>query len=611
MPVEDLAAIFAGKDAETWIHSVNGTEILRSSLFHLMKARGASQVAGEACAWVWRSKLTDAGRAETLRVIAEVVAGDKTFEASTLATLLRGRSNDEILAALEGVLQARPEASPEAAEAVAIAFMSRATDLDATECRRLYLPIVLRVWTEIDPEVAIRYAKERTKYPLFDWGFSPTLRRIMAIDATLGVKVLRSAVEGGVDPLDCGNSAFHAGFTAAQLREALAGKSPEEFSNYLHFFATATVFEAPDEVRKLAEAFPARDIFALWSRGEMKLDRGSLAIASGLADRDPEAARAWLATLSPEHRLLVLRATWQFENLGNARFAEICVAEPNYFQDPHSARDVFNAFADGRLDVGLRALALLPENLREVREVEMREAHLIQNFRGDLGSAMAAIESAPEQLRAKLRGAVFGSLSEDDPGQAQQWLKAHPEHEDELAWRIAARTPFLPDSARGQIIGRQLSSDGAPMAIEVYSIDLARHYALTKPLLGASWLEGLPEGPSLPSVTREFAANWADRDADGAANWVRSLEPGAFKDYATLGMVRSLRFEPEEAMRFAESISNPEGRYEAIQQLVDAWKWADLRVASDMVDRAAVSDVQRGELRARLERTNLKGGSGR
>jgi hypothetical protein len=308
--------------------------------------------------------------------------------------------------------------------------------------------------------------------------------------------------------------------------------------------------------------------------------------------------------------LWVLRDAWGFEGLGNARLAELCLAEPEFFNKLSSARDVCIALANGHMDSGLRALELLPENHREKIEFDMRVTHLAQAFRGDIGAAMDAIENAPEQLQSKLRASVFESLAEDDPSLAQQWLKAHPDYENELAWRLALRTPLLPDSSLEQIIGQQLSGNEIPKRIEAPAAELLQHYALTNPHRGANWLRGLPDHSARDGLAKDFAEKWANRDPGGASTWVQSLEPGLFRDYATLGVMRSLRYEPAQAMRLAESISNPEGRFEAIQQLVDAWKWADSQVAADLVEGAALTDTQRNELRARLERANSHGGAG-
>jgi hypothetical protein len=591
---EELAAAFGSSNAGDWTQGPNGAEALRAILQRLATSDEPSELARAVFSWVGRSQVTEAGRVSLLGIAIEALAADERLSPGVLAAMLRGNREEEIRRVLDALLSARPQGSPTEAAAVAAEFLV-AAGIPADRADSLSAAHAMATWLEKDADAAIEYGATLKTMPM------PTLalRQVMAVNPGRGVQLFRKMMDRGGEPYSMGQMAFAAGFSAAQMRDAMAGQ-PEALKECLPSFAATTFFQARSEMVRLAEVFPAAEVFAHWTRGEMVLTQGAMAIASGLADRDLEAARAWLAPLSAEHRALVLRSAWEFEGLGNPRLAELCVGEPKFFDPESNAFGLIQALAQTRPEVRARALEMAPKEMRDAWDFDMRFWSISREFRGQLPAAMDAVETAPEKLRIRLRSAVLQGFGADYPDQARKWLEVHPEMQGELSG-VAAMMPQLSDTERGRIIAASQPRD--PVGVRGWlaaTSDFATHLAEVNPARGITWLNTLPE-EARGRGAMLLAQNWSAYAPGEAAAWAQSLPPGRARSAAAEGMALSVRHHPEQAVEWTMQIQEPETRYQAVKKLVQDWARADLSTAGWISEQGALTYALRAEVERILE----------
>jgi hypothetical protein len=597
MSAVQLRDLFGGDGA--WYRKANGPEICRAALRRLISIEDPAKGEAVVFDWVRRESLTVATRANLLREVAEVLAVEKNFDATVLASLARGFSETDLKALMEGWLFVRPTESPETATEFARQWLVAAGLADHKNLDAVAQSVALVAWMKRDPERAIRFAAKSDPQAVRSV-LVAELRRALAVDPPTANRLLRTAVESGVYPAACGESAFKAGFTPAQLRAALDGLPVEKFGGYLELYAWRMHDAAPDELMELAKAFPARDVFALWNGEKRVLPHGLFAIATGLARTDPAAAREWLSTLSEDYRLRVLQGVWGFPALRSGRFAELCVEDPKFFNSFTGWKaGVFEALADGSLDAATRALDMVPQNERQDIEVDFRFSKIVNDNRGNLALALGAVESAPENLRAEIRDRVIRSFAEEHPAQLRKWLESHPDERADFELHLLTGEPFGKDGSKEDVIAPRLKENPSDAKAWNWANGIGRFYAYNHPISGIAWLERLPIRSEMYPLVREMAAYGFLEQREVAAEWVKNLPAGPFRDEASAGIAQAIRYEPEEAIAWTESVADEEKRAEVVRSLVDAWMIADSTQALKFIERISLPESRREELRSK------------
>jgi hypothetical protein len=266
------------------------------------------------------------------------------------------------------------------------------------------------------------------------------------------------------------------------------------------------------------------------------------------------------------------------------------------------------ALAQGRREARARALELIPKEMRDPWDFEMRSMSIAREFRGQLPGAMAAVEAAPERLRSRLREVVFRSIAADYPEQAQQWLQENPELKEELASGIAAMMPLLSDAERGRLAVENdpgTLKDGRGWVVEL--TDFATHLGEVNPAQAVMLINTMREEARFrPAIL--LALNWSTYAPDEAGAWARSLPPGNARNAAAEGMAKSLRHDAEKAVQWAMQITEPETQFKTVKNLVQDWARADQQVAGWLMEQASLTDSQRSELQAIMEQERVRRG---
>jgi hypothetical protein len=140
--------------------------------------------------------------------------------------------------------------------------------------------------------------------------------------------------------------------------------------------------------------------------------------------------------------------------------------------------------------------------------------------------------------------------------------------------------------------------------------DLMSHYGRLEPERGVALLARLPEGETKAGAAAGFAKQWGTNDPQGAGAWVRKLPAGALRDRAATGLLQALFYQPDAALECIELMSDPESRFAGASALVQQWAMADRGGALELIERAAVTDSQREQLRGRVGPPRTKPSAG-
>lgn len=111
---------------------------------------------------------------------------------------------------------------------------------------------------------------------------------------------------------------------------------------------------------------------------------------------------------------------------------------------------------------------------------------------------------------------------------------------------------------------------------------------------------------------RSAMGNWVKGDAYGASAWVLAMEPGLSRDIATDALAgAAMRVEPEGAIGWALTVSDPELRAKTLRDCVNTWSYSDPSRASAWVQSAPIDDELRKKLLGNIQATRKQriGGS--
>jgi hypothetical protein len=164
--------------------------------------------------------------------------------------------------------------------------------------------------------------------------------------------------------------------------------------------------------------------------------------------------------------------------------------------------------------------------------------------------------------------------SQTDPLEAFEWASRLPEEVrlDALAPAISQLSLNQSDRIIEAINQREPGAERTEMIAQVAG-ERAQH----APHQTAEWATQLTELEERDSATAAVVSRWAKQDLRAAAQWVRSLSPGASRDAALRALLDSSAFrrDPSAAMQWTTAIRDEAVRRETIASIVNRWEVLD------------------------------------
>jgi hypothetical protein len=162
---------------------------------------------------------------------------------------------------------------------------------------------------------------------------------------------------------------------------------------------------------------------------------------------------------------------------------------------------------------------------------------------------------------------------------------------------------FDPDSAAAYV-----TSLGADASASLKTT-LIGEWAENDPVAAAAWLSTLPEGdPAIANSTAEIIREWTRYDLNAPAEWLNSLPASPELDRAVASYTfRVAEEDPENAMGWAQSISNEKVRTYLMQSVAANWKNTDVERFTAYLEQSDLS----AEQKTLLENAKMRRGYGR
>jgi hypothetical protein len=605
MPETELRAMLARADSALWSGHPNRREALRAALRRLAGTLPPADLAPEAVGWVKAWKVAGDTRRDLLRALGEIFAEMPAMTPSLLAAALRGMKVEEVQSALGGWLAVQAGVSPEADAALARHWMLEAGCSEDQKLTGIAQAVAVGAWMERQPEAAAAFAGKVDRTAIRHV-LDPGLRQLNALRPEKATQVLRLAADAGLYPEACGESAFYARLTAAQLHTVIAGKPAARFARSASYFGFETQRIAPQELPALAAAFTAREVFANWEEGDRALYVGGFAIGAGLAGQSVDAGRAWLSTLPIESRAKFLEHCWSFYSVPTPGLARLYLDEnPN--PENSLGSSPFLVLGDRDFDEANRRLERASESTRKQAGFALWLSEIQKRCDGDIAATMKMAASAPELIRTNLTETAFRMFAPEDPSAARAWLaqSAKSEHPLGAEETLDLFTLKLSDAEREQRLTEALKfgeirAGETPPAATAATLLLAS-YARNAPEKGVAWLAQLPAGATADGLVVNFTDEWSRIDPTAAGQWVEQLPAGARRDGAMIAMANTRKSNADDALHWASGIADPEKRWAVTTTLVASWAKADPQTAARLIANARVDDGERAKLQAILD----------
>jgi hypothetical protein len=321
------------------------------------------------------------------------------------------------------------------------------------------------------------------------------------------------------------------------------------------------------------------------------------------AERDPEAAMAWLQTQSTtDDRLrgmLEVVALWAAEDSesallwlesnaqGIARFETL-----NSGIELWAARDPENAAAwvEGMANDGSKLTAAESLAAAWARSDPPLAAQWVRG-----------LEHGP--IRQQAAAAMTDAWAQKDPQAASVWALAEAEFNgatELLQIAVERYTEKDPEAAAAFLREMAVATDASAV--------LAQHVktrAEDDPAATAAWLETLPSDDPIaaPQNARSLMQTWATSDSIAASEWMSRQPAGPKRDAAIAGFTESIQdFEPAAAATWANAIDDPELRTNRLRSSIGRWADVDPDAAKDWLNRAELAPAFRSELAQQLSR---------
>ncbi|HAV12961.1 MAG TPA: hypothetical protein DCX06_05635 [Opitutae bacterium] len=324
------------------------------------------------------------------------------------------------------------------------------------------------------------------------------------------------------------------------------------------------------EARRRAEEDPESAMAWLQSQpnGPLRL-RGMLEVVALWAAEDSEDALLWLETNAQGiARLETL-------NSGIEMWAQ---------QDPQAA----SAWIEGMANDGskLTATKALASNWVKSNPNEASQ------WVGNLPNGA---------LRDEAAAALIESWAETQPDQAAIWALSEAEFNGNVALvrkSIEHYTETATDDAE-QFVREIAEVYEEPMAVDTFVLTRAKN----DPADTMNWYGQLPSNDLFKRAenARIIMSEWSHTDSVAASSWLNTQEAGPDRDAAIIGFNDSmLKFEPEVATLWANSITAPETRVEQLTASIQTWALTQPQEALEWVKTAELDPDLRTSLASEI-----------
>lgn len=421
---------------------------------------------------------------------------------------------------------------------------------------------VLAGWVREDPEAALRWAQ----------------------DLEPGTLLQRQALATAIGGL---------AVVAPARALAIARESPELLGRELMRTVILTwVMQDPT-----AAAGALADLDVRWA-GIME---GFFAqIAGQWAQRDPDAAFAWVSGLAPPGRQAQARQGW-IDGL-----AEVDPMRALQWARQSDSKEL-RQFGVGRALTALAqkdlptAVDLFKHSLSPEEQAQSISGFAwIWGLQDSEGMRAFALSLPAGRVRLEALRAVANQWSQEDPEAALRWARQLPKGAEQAAVLQTVISAF--GSSDPEMVLKRAASIPAGAARQQLIATAVQNLASTDPQLALEYLKELPAGPrrtlagtvlnqlgrmdpqaalaaldTLPASaraegTRQLLAGWAERDVAGAFAWVKSLPDEETRRTAFGGLGwRLAESMPEEAMQYANTLPAGGARRGALREVAGYW----------------------------------------
>ena len=425
---------------------------------------------------------------------------------------------------------------------------------------------VLGLWSEGDPEGAVRFSVGLTNVTLQLIGMSATFQAWVEADLAAATKFVETLPQGTI---------------RTQCAEAVLNATAEvDPKRALQMVATLPAVNVVSETRNIFSTWARNDLDgalkAAFAMPEGKTRNQAVeAVMSDWVEKDANAALDWAVKHNAERGMGDLLQT------------------------------AFMTVANERPDLAASYLAKLDDS----RERDGIIGTLGIRWAGqDREAAKRWAMSLEDNDRTMALEGLVGGLQYDDPASALELAKAiddprnrgrnmasvislWADREPEAAWKSAQELPAgrEKDEVIASVIGslarnNPLTATDALAEVEdVPSLrratsDIARAWAELDPQAAVRWVERLPDGEAKQQATSMIASTWADTDPVAAAAWAEAQGDDAAKRDLAITWVST---DPQSAAEWA--MQHSRGDSGTFNQVVATWAASDPRRAAAWV----------------------------
>ena len=594
---EQVRAVLSDHDGTFWRGHPNAPATFRAVLTKLMPQEQPGALLAESRRWIDGWQLPEETARRLWREAVGVVCTNADVALEEVASLIRGRSADDIHATLEAFVDARPAVSIEDARAQAEQFLVAAgLQMDETLKERVKSTVV-SAWLIRAPEEALKLAAGTEAVAIREALHEP-LRRLRALDPKAAARLLKMASEFQVYPEAVGETAFIAGFTPEEIRGAFEDAPQKTRLRYLDMYASRADEMAPDILVAMASLFSAEELVPEAS-GNGLSQYGPNAVIRALAERDPAACERWLAPLDATLRQELLGNVMDFPALFDAPFARFYLDRAERREEvtkhPYEFRQAMRTLGKADPELALSYLDRLPATHGAVAEREIRMHQFATLMRDDFDGAMAIAANAAEPLRENLLIVALSDRYSYDPQGAMQWAATSLEPKFQKMLEVHVTSTNFDVSGEEQY--HRLVSLGAPESVIMWSVALfAQRSALSEPERAGALIKQLTNEETQAETAEILVSQWAEHDPAGAADWAATLPPGPTLDIVAEEIVKNIYAQPDDAIAWSAAISDPVTRDGVVEALIKKWAMNDPRVAERLAGDAPVSEAQRAKL---------------
>jgi hypothetical protein len=204
-------------------------------------------------------------------------------------------------------------------------------------------------------------------------------------------------------------------------------------------------------------------------------------------------------------------------------------------------------------------------------------------------------------IREQAAAALIESWGRSAPEQAATWALSQAAFSDDtelLNLGIRQYTQSAPAEA-AQFLRSVNEAYQAPAAIEAY----VRTRAQSNPVEAMTWQASLGADDPInqPDNAEIIMQEWSRTDSVAASTWLNDTPAGPQRDAAIVGFTHTmLDFEPEAAVAWSNSMTDPEARVQQLNRAIQHWARSQPAEALEWVNSAGLEPGLRTDLASEI-----------